>query len=102
MDIIASKISVKLIDMIPLECVGSIKWTKEYGEKLREVRGKRSRPSVASAMAEDSISFSPEAIRLLEEGLAKTVQPDHFVALCNALNIHPSTIVTLIRISIPS
>jgi DNA-binding Xre family transcriptional regulator len=98
---ITSNISVNLIDMIPLDCVSSIKWTKEYGEKLRELRGKHSRPSIIEEMAKDNVTFTPEAIRLLEEGLAKTIQPETFIALCNALEVHPSKIVNVIRISFP-
>lgn len=101
MSLLTSKISLRLMDMIPLECVSSIKWTGEYGDKLRQFRDKRSRPKIVAAMALDGVEFSPEALRLLEEGTAKTIQPDHFIALCNALEIHPSEIITLIRIGIP-
>lgn len=85
--------------MIPLECVGSIKWSKDYGEKLRAIRGRRSRPSIISML--EGATLSAEALRLLEEGIAKTIQPNDFIALCNALEVHPSKIILMISIGVP-
>ena len=87
--------------MFPIETISSIKWTAEYAARLRALRGKTSRREILKQLADSNHRLSAEGMRLLEDGIAATITPELFVALCNIYSVHPSAIVPCVRIGIP-
>ena len=102
MSLLSTESGIKLLDMFPLECIGSIKWNTDYASSLRALRGKTPRHIILKKLDEAGISISPEMMRKIEYGESKTISPEIFVGMCNAYEVHFSAIIPCVRIGIPS
>lgn len=90
-----------IIDMFPLESIGSIRWSLEYAKRLRALRGKVARQKIAEKIQASGTKMAPQQLQSAEEGRIKNLPIEHFIALCNVYQVSFSAIIPTIRIALP-
>jgi transcriptional regulator with XRE-family HTH domain len=81
--------------LFPMELIGTFKWNKNFGGRLKALRGdlslhpelgKVSRPALGDMLAKKGIRFDKESIKKLEEGEIRSVTPELLEAMLSSLN----------------
>ncbi|WP_242051597.1 XRE family transcriptional regulator [Nostoc sp. FACHB-280] len=73
--------------MLPLSEVGSIKWTKERGEKMRSLRGEMPLMALSKKLAENDVEISRQYLHRMETySDVKGASPELVAGLCQVFN----------------
>lgn len=78
---------VEEVVMLPLTEVGSIKWTKERGEKMRSLRGEMALLALSKKLAENDVEISRQYLHRMETfSEVKGASPELVAGLCKVFN----------------
>lgn len=78
---------VEEVVMLPLSEVGSIKWTKERGEKMRLLRGDMPLLTLSKKLAEKDVEISRQYLHRMETNSdVKSASPEIVTGLCKVFN----------------
>jgi hypothetical protein len=100
MNLESTKSGITLIDMFPIEFIGSLKWSLACAERLKQLRGGLPRKIILEKMAEDGISMSPEMMRRFESAEAKYISIEFLEAFCNVYQVHFSAIIPCVQVGV--
>ncbi|MCT7952744.1 helix-turn-helix transcriptional regulator [Ancylothrix sp. C2] len=87
--------------MIPVEIVARIFWDRDFGQKLKSLRGKTSRRKFAEQLEAKGVQCSHQYLQQIEDGRVETVDMQLIMSICAELNCSLSDIFTSIYIEMP-
>lgn len=87
--------------MIPLQYISTLAWSAEMGERLKSLRGKKSRRSLSEDLKKLGYECSHQNIQRIEDGQAKAVPLDLILIICEVLGISLGELIPLTKIEYP-
>ena len=87
--------------MVKLCDVAYFRWDADKGARLKQLRGKITRRSLAEKLKNSEHKCSHQYIQTLETGKANSVGRDLMLAVCEAIGADIGEILTTVKISTP-
>jgi len=87
--------------MVDLEYVSRFIWNESLGQRLKSLRGKMSRRSLAEQLKATGRNCSHQFIQKLENGGAESIEPALLIAICQVLGTDLGQVIPTMQLSRP-